>query len=370
MRHSRFGRCADAGLGTDGRGAPGTGWLTLPAPYVLWLLGCAAGALLASAWLGKRHAAAPETIASRVGFPGLVLMSGIGWLLLLDLSANGHAGNRYLALYHQGHLWLGMLIFSVLVFLRQPLGRMLGWRLSVLDGVGSAIAWRMRAGWTAALLLLLALLVVGAVGLLLTNIRQLTSEIGRVWLIVGAAWFFFLRGTPLAERLARSGNSILSLFRYVWPLLFVVLVLIGMMFATRDMGPLLIAGYGAGAFVAASVAMWWHQRYRATHSAFAIAIGLFVAWILATTFALFELGSIDDVTAGRLENLAAPMASANDQLALVSWFQRAAPPTGFGLGNVPWCGYAISRGCPGVFIEPCCTSSPGSAGSPRGRLNR
>jgi len=194
----------------------------------------------------------------------------------------------------------------------------------------------------------LLLLMVGTVGFLLTNIRQLTSEIGRLWLIVGAAWFFFLRGTPLAERMARSDRSFFSLLRYVSPLLFVVLVLIGTMLITRDMGPLLIAGYGAGAFVAASIAMWWHQRHRATAPAFAIAIALFVMWILGTTLALFELGSIDDVTAARLENLAAPMASANDQLALVTWFQSAAPPTGFGLGNVPWCGYASAKGCAGV----------------------
>ena len=128
----------------------------------------------------------------------------------------------------------------------------------------------------------------------------------------------------------------------------VVLVLIGMMFATHDMGPLLIAGYGAGAFVAASVAMWWHERRRATTSAFAIALTLFVAWILALTVALFELGPIDDVTAARLENRAAPLASANDQLALVTWFQAAAPPNGFGLGSVPWCGYSSARTCAGV----------------------
>jgi len=42
------------------------------------------------------------------------------------------------------------------------------------------------------------------------------------------------------------------------------------------------------------------------------------------------------------------MASANDQLALVSWFQAASPPTGFGLGNVPWCGYSLGKGCAGV----------------------
>ena len=32
------------------------------------------------------------------------------------------------------------------------------------------------------------------------------------------------------------------------------------MLVTRDMGPLLIAGYGSGAFLAATVAMWWHRR--------------------------------------------------------------------------------------------------------------
>src|SRR6185312_3729410 len=107
---------------------------SMPAPFVLWLLAGALFVLLAAGSLSKRLAAGPETMASRIGYPGFVVATGIGFLLLLDLSANGHSGNRYLALYHQGHLWLGLLIFSVLVFLRQPLGRMLGWWLSVLDG--------------------------------------------------------------------------------------------------------------------------------------------------------------------------------------------------------------------------------------------
>jgi len=75
---------------------------------------------------------------------------------------------------------------------------------------------------------------------------------------------------------------------------------------------------------------------------------LFVAWIAATTFALLRLGAVDDVTAARLENATVPFASANDHVALVTWFQRAAPPAGFGPGAVPWCGYGASRGCAGV----------------------
>ena len=53
-------------------------------------------------------AAAPaQAMSSRIGYAGLVLATGLGWLLLLDLSAHAHRSNRYLALYHQGHLWLG-----------------------------------------------------------------------------------------------------------------------------------------------------------------------------------------------------------------------------------------------------------------------
>lgn len=322
--------------------------LGAPSPFVLWLLGAAAVTLIVSVWLQKRMPSGPQTIASRVGYPGLVLATGLGWLLLLDLSANGNFGNRYLALYHQGHLWLGMLTLTVIAFLRQWLGRALGVTLSMIDAFAAAIRRHVGSLPMTAGVVALMVGLIGAVGALLTNMPQLTSEVGRLWLIVGAAWFFFLRGDPLAERLARSGSSLGSLVRYLWPLLCVVLVLIGVQVITRDMGPLLIACYGAGAFVAASIAMWWHQRSGAYRAAFALAMALFVVWILATTGALFEVGALDDVTAGRLENLAAPFASANDQLALVTWFQRGAPSSGFGIGAVPWCGHASAAGCPGV----------------------
>jgi cell division protein FtsW (lipid II flippase) len=94
--------------------------------------------------------------------------------------------------------------------------------------------------------------------------------------------------------------------------------------------------------------MWLYQRLGTTGSAYALAVALFVAWILATTVGLFRFGSLDDVAAARLENLAAPLASANDQLALVTWFQRAAPPAGFGPGAVPWCGFGAAGACAGV----------------------
>ncbi|MEP7058744.1 MAG: FtsW/RodA/SpoVE family cell cycle protein, partial [Caldimonas sp.] len=318
-----------------------------PAGFVLALGAAAALALLFGLRRGRASTAAAQAMSTRIGYAGLVVATGLGWLLLFDLSAGGHFGNRYLALYHQGHLWLGLMLFSVLLFLRQPLARALGWSLSIAAEGAARVAQRLGRVWAAAALLLLTGAAVLLFGLGLAHMRQLTSELGRVWLIVGAAWFFFLRAAPLAERLARSGAAGISFWRYLWPLFFVVGVLIAAMLVTHDMGPLLIAAYGSGAFVAASVAAWWHQRSGRRVSAFVLALVLFAGWIGAATATLFKLGAVDSVTATRLESLAAPFASTNDQLALVSWFQRAAPPEGFGIGAAPWCGYAAA-GCSGV----------------------
>jgi cell division protein FtsW (lipid II flippase) len=317
-----------------------------PAPFILAMAG--AGVIVVALALVARPRALPQVPASRFGYPGFVVFTGIGFLVLLDLSANASYGNRYLALYHQGHLWLAVTVLCVAAMLRQVIGRALAWTLSMIDGIASGVGARIGAAGSAVAVVALAAAASVAFGTLLANMRQVTTELGRRWLIGGAAWFFFMRGTPLAERLARSGGSLASLARYVLPLAFVTLALIGAMVVTRDMGPLLIAGYGAGAFLAASIAMWLQQRYGVVLVARAAAVLLFVLWIVGITAALFELGAVDDVTAGRLENLAAPLASANDQLALVTWFQQVAPPAGFGLGAVPWCGYAGGAVCAGV----------------------
>jgi hypothetical protein len=40
-----------------------------------------------------------QTPSSRVGYAGFVLFVGLGWWMLLDLSASGHLANRFHALY-------------------------------------------------------------------------------------------------------------------------------------------------------------------------------------------------------------------------------------------------------------------------------
>ena len=144
------------------------------------------------------------------------------------------------ALRSVGYTWLGA---ERRLWGRKPL-RSLG---SPDHPVVSMVSSSRRHGRlsVAVVLVLATAAAVLAFGLALANLRQITSEIGRVWLICGAAWFFFLRAGPLTERLARSGKAATSFLRYAWPMLFVVAVLVGAMFVTRDMGPLLIAGYAS-----------------------------------------------------------------------------------------------------------------------------
>jgi cell division protein FtsW (lipid II flippase) len=323
-------------------------WDSLPADFVLALAAAAMVLALIAPFVSPRAARVRQTLASRVGYPGFVVATGLGWLLVIDLAANGPASNRYLALYHHGHLWLAMVALTVVAFLRPPIGRALAWALAIGDELAGRVRRLLGRPLTAMVAVALVAAIVGVAGALLSGIRQLTSEMGRVWLVVGVAWFFFLRGAPAAERLARGGHAFVSLVRYAWPLAFVGVVLAGLMLATRDMGPLLIASYAAGAFLAATMAMWWHLRRGAIALPAAFAMLGFTAWIAAITLALFRFGALDEVAAGRLENVAAPLASANDQLALVGWFRQAAPPEGFGLGAIPWCGFASAASCAGV----------------------
>ena len=115
-------------------GRAGAAWNSAPGAFVLALAGAAAAlTIFALARRPSRARPAPitQSMSSRIGYPGFVLATGLGALILLDLSLAGHASNRYLALYHQGHLWLAMLALSILLFARRSLSRGFAWLLSV-----------------------------------------------------------------------------------------------------------------------------------------------------------------------------------------------------------------------------------------------
>ncbi|MES2940350.1 MAG: FtsW/RodA/SpoVE family cell cycle protein [Pseudomonadota bacterium] len=324
--------------------------LAVPPWPVVVLVVAGAATWVAGAALGRTHARAqpvPQGAASVLGYAGWLLFAGLGWLVLLDLSATGHPRNRFLALYQQGFLWGAFAILCLATVWRQPIGRGLLRMLATGQALGSTLARRRPRGywfWQA----FLVGAVVGAFALM-QNLRQFTSELARLCLVLAVAWLFHLR-MDLAFELPR-GARWRHLLAFLAPLGMVLATLVLAMLVTDDNGPLLVVGYAGMVFLAAATMYGVQQRGGRLAVALPTGLAVLVAgcWVLTET--LYAFGSAKVLVARRLEAAANPLISTNDQIGLISWFRQATPPFGYGVGNVPWCGHAGGNACRGVPLQ-------------------
>ncbi len=292
---------------------------------------------------------AAETPSSRVGYAGFVLFLGLGWWLLLDLSAEGHYSNRFHALYQQVYVFAAFVLLTLLPPLRlefaQRLGRWFGVFLLLARTRSSGL--RRHLPWLMYFCVATAVLVVAA--LVHQSQTQLTSEIFRIWLVFGASWFFFVRGESALALARKPGASVWQSVAFVWPLLFALMVPMLGLILTDDFGPLIVMLYAASIFVGAGVAFALFDRegYRPWLGAVA---GVAVAgtWVYLGTLAIFSLPAPAARIAERLASVRNPFTAANDQLAIITWFQESAPPGGYGFGAIPWCGEIAGAVCRGV----------------------
>ena len=139
---------------------------------------------------------ARQTPSSRIGYPGFVLFVGLGWWLLLDLSATGHYTNRFHALYQQVYVFSAFVLLTLLAPMRLrlagQLGRWFGLFLLLARPRGAGLRrylpWLGYAGVVAA--------GVGCSRRIHKHQTQLTSEIFRLWLVFGVSWFSSFAGNP------------------------------------------------------------------------------------------------------------------------------------------------------------------------------
>jgi cell division protein FtsW (lipid II flippase) len=298
---------------------------------------------------GREPGGLRETPSARAGFAGFVLFTGLGWWLMLDLSATGHYANRFQGLYQQLYVFAAFVLLSMLAALRLPLaqglGRALGRLLLATRSRGVA-----RRGLSLSLYIGAAALVLAGAAATHARLTQLTSEIFRLWLVLGAAWFFLLRGEAALAPRPGGHRVMLSLL----PLLFVLAVPVAGLVVTDDFGPLFVMLYAGSVFVGSALAFASLDRagFRPWLGAVSgvLASG---AWVFGLTAALYALPAPTARIAERLASAREPFAATNDQMAIITWFQESAPPGGYGLGSVPWCGElaGISTGstaCRGV----------------------
>ena len=290
-----------------------------------------------------------QTPSSRLGYAGFVLFVGLGWWLLLDLSATGHYANRFHALYQQVYVFAAFVLLTMLAPMRlrlaDRLGRWLGLFLLLARSRGAGL--RRYLPWaTYAAVVGVVLLAAGAFH---RNQTQLTSEIFRLWLVFGVSWFFFVRGESALALSAGGMKSATQGLVFVWPLIFVLCVPLFGLVLTDDFGPLFVMLYAASIFLGAAFAFAFFDRagYRQWLGG---AVGVVVAgaWVYLVTFALYSLPAPLARIAERLATVRSPFTATNDQLAIITWFQESTPSGGYGIGAVPWCGEIVGASCRGV----------------------
>lgn len=294
-------------------------------------------------------APARQTPSSRIGYAGFVLFVGLGWWLLLDLSAMGHYANRFQALYQQVYVFAAFVLLTMLAPMRlrlaDKLGRWFGLFLLLARPRGAGL--RRYLPW--ATYAVTIAMVLFAAGVSHQHQTQLTSEIFRLWLIFGVSWFFFVRGESALALSAGGVNSGLRGLIFVWPLFFVLCVPLFGLILTDDFGPLFVMLYAASIFLGTAFAFVFFDR--AGHRPWlggAVGVLIAGAWVYLVTFALYSLPAPLARIAERLASVRSPFTATNDQLAIITWFQEAAPAGGYGIGAVPWCGEIAGAGCRGV----------------------
>jgi cell division protein FtsW (lipid II flippase) len=292
-------------------------------------------------------APARQTPSSRIGYAGFVLFVGLGWWLLLDLSATGHYANRFHGLYQQIYVFAAFVLLTLLAPMRLrlagALGRWFGWLLLVARSHGGG--FRRYLPWTAYAAAVAGVLVAASAAH--KHQTQLTSEIFRLWLIFGVSWFFLVRGES-ALALSTGGINRQGLL-FVVPLLFVLCVPLAGLVLTDDLGPLFVMLYAASIYLGAAFAFAFFDKagYRRWVGG---AVGVLVAgaWVYLLTFALYSLPAPLTRIAERLASVRSPYTASNDQLAIITWFQESAPAGGYGIGAIPWCGEIAGAACRGV----------------------
>jgi len=287
-----------------------------------------------------------QECSSRFALAGLALFAGLGWLLLLDLSATGHLRNRFLGLYQQGYLWIALGLMVLATLWRQRIAYLLVRSFGLFGDVANYVAAGRVGKWLGPLGLV-ALVVLAF--FVMRGHRQVTSEIGRLWLIFGVAWYFHVAGDLVLQMVGKG--RLRSVIGFLFPLLVILAALILSMAVTDDMGPLLVSAYGGGLFLAAAVTYFLLRRGVSGLLAQGIGLIVLVLWFVGLTEALFVLGHYHATTASRLESVYLPLASANDQIGVITWFREATPLWGHGIGNTPWCGHAAADVCRGVPLQ-------------------
>lgn len=269
-------------------------------------------------------------LASRFAYPGFVLFTGIGLLLIMDISSRGAVENRFIILKHICDLMMAFAIVSIIPLFSVMIG--------ILMTKGYAayirlISWpegerEQKKG------MIITLFFFMTVPLLAWAIHKpyQIADVMKLWLIFGMGLFFTLNADRMVQRdwLRR---------RFVIPLLLSIGIPILSLGAIGEMGTMLVLLYASAILIGGM----WSYRIFIRGGISPVWSGILLTLVLMAIFTLFidGVGAIHSRTAERLISWHAPFESVNEDMAIIHWFRESAPFFGYGFGSVPWGGYTL-----------------------------
>lgn len=353
----------------------GLGWVLRPyqLPGALWaalLAGLALVGLVATlrvtlrAAFSRNTSSATSSASTRVNahpplnfwvacvWPGWLALVGVGCLVDLDFGALGPvvtgypwgdikpAGARYFGLHQLDAFWLSSGLLLVVVALRALLLRLFFNLCSLLANVLQRP--RPRGPWLLAALGLLLALGTGWLGLPqrreylgITGLHgggysHISGELLRLLACAALAWFAYRSGEWRTSP-TRLKSGLLRLLA--------TLAVCGAgLYLSDDKGPLLILALAMGVLVGVPLV------HRLSTLAGARGTALMVVVITLAALGVWRTALVDWLpgmsTDGNKRGLlrTQPYAAISPNLAQSRWLMDAAPPMGFGLARVPYCG--------------------------------
>ena len=289
----------------------------------------------------------PACFSAAVLWPLCLACAGLGWLYLSDFAARGPLSTRYLGARHWDALWLSTVCLCLVCRFADALAQLLA---------GLALAARRlgrRPVGAVALLMVAAVVAialawvgrrVGSGGL---GLPHVSGEWARWPLLLAAAWFGYRRldwdlsqasWAAWRSRVARSwpgllgGSLAAGLAACVWV-------------GSQDWGPAMVIALAMVSLIGALLILPSALSLRARLAA--------SLWVMVMAFAWVEVATVylpaHNARAAERELMrSAPFDASSDQGAHAQWLIAAAPPSGFGLARVPWCGARAHVG-----LEPC-----------------
>lgn len=294
-------------------------------------------------------------------WPGWLLLTGAGCLVLMDFAARGPVvpngmlvlpvkpGSRYFGLNQADGLWVASGLLMLSAYFQKPLVRACIWLCTKFTALwqrprgplfilGLASTLTFALGWLGASQ---HRNVMGLSGLHGAGKPHISSELLRLFLCVTLAWFAYRFGewTTSSQRM-RSG---------VWQTT-IMLTLLAIGFGiSDDKGPLLVMTLAA-AILMGIPALWQicglYLAGAAKRSAavlFAISIAIAGLSLWRTT--LVEWLPLVSADASSREFLRTnPFEAKSPNLAQARWLMESTPADGFGLARVPYCGARAHAG--------------------------